>query len=89
MRVLFGGMARGVSNASKGPKILAFLFRPRLACSSLLHLLRSYVASDFRGSAYILCEVSSQLAEMLRKTTNLSKKDPQTLQIHRGFIALC
>jgi hypothetical protein len=37
----------------------------------------------------LLCEVHPQLEKMLRKTINLSKKDAQTLKIHRGFIALC
>ena len=30
--------AQGVSNPPEGSKILMFLFRPRLVCSSLLHL---------------------------------------------------
>ena len=41
-RGFFGGMDRGVSNASEGSKILTFLFRPRLVCSSLLHFLSSW-----------------------------------------------
>jgi hypothetical protein len=36
----------------------------------------------------LLYEVHSQLAEMLRKTRNMSKKGVQTLEIHREFIAL-
>ena len=32
------GMVSGVSNAREGSKILSFLYRPRLVCSSLLHL---------------------------------------------------
>ena len=38
----FIGMVRGVSNACEGSKILTFLYRPRLVCSSLLHLLSSW-----------------------------------------------
>ena len=34
----FGVMLRGVSNPREGSKILTFLFRPRLVCSSFLHL---------------------------------------------------
>jgi hypothetical protein len=34
----FSGMVRGVSNPREGPKILTFLFRPRMVCSWLLHL---------------------------------------------------
>ena len=38
----FSGMVRGVSNPREGSKILTFLFRPRLVCSSLLHLRSSW-----------------------------------------------
>jgi hypothetical protein len=38
MRGFFRGMLRGVSNPCEGSKILFVLFRPRLVCSSLLHL---------------------------------------------------
>jgi hypothetical protein len=38
MRGFFSGMVRGVSNAREASKIRTFLFRPRLVCSSLLHL---------------------------------------------------
>ena len=41
-RGFFGGMDRGVSNASEGSKILTFLFRPRLLCSPLLDLRSSW-----------------------------------------------
>ena len=41
-RGFFGGIVRGVSNACEGSKILSFLFRPRLVCSSLLHLRSSW-----------------------------------------------
>ena len=41
-RQFFSGMARGVSDACEGSKILTFLFRPRPVCSSLLHLLSSW-----------------------------------------------
>jgi hypothetical protein len=37
-RQFFSGMVRGVSNACEGSKILTFLFRPPLVCSSLLDL---------------------------------------------------
>jgi hypothetical protein len=42
MRRFFGGMVRGMSDPREGPEILPFLFRPRLMCSSLLHLLSSW-----------------------------------------------
>jgi hypothetical protein len=116
MRGSFSGILRGVSNAREGSKILRFLFRSPLVCSSLLHLRSSgkvksanYYAlctlSDVLRSLgpmrgflcgigawklcvlYILCEVSSQLAQMLRITTNMSKKDVQTLKVHSEFIA--
>jgi hypothetical protein len=37
-RLFFSGMLRGVSDPREGSKILFFLFRSRLGCSSLLHL---------------------------------------------------
>jgi hypothetical protein len=42
-RGFFSGMARGVSRAREGSKILTFLFGPRLVCTA-----RSYV-SEARG----------------------------------------
>ena len=41
-RGFFSGMVRGVSRAREGSKILTFLFRTRLVCSSLLHLRSSW-----------------------------------------------
>jgi hypothetical protein len=41
-RQFFSGMLRGVSKACEGSKILIFLFRHRLVCSSLLHLRSSW-----------------------------------------------
>ncbi len=41
-RGFFGVMLRGVSNPREGSKILTFLFRPRLVCSSFLHLRSSW-----------------------------------------------
>jgi hypothetical protein len=41
-----GALVRGVLRPSEGSKILSFLFRSRLVCSSLLHLRSSYVVSD-------------------------------------------
>jgi hypothetical protein len=40
-RGFFSGLVRGVSNLREASKILAFLFRSRLVCNSLLHLLSS------------------------------------------------
>jgi hypothetical protein len=39
------------------------------------------------GEPHALCEVSPLLAEVPRKTINTSKRDAQSLKIHRGFIA--
>ena len=39
---MFGGMVRGVSSPPEGSKILSFLFRLRLVCTSLLHLRSSW-----------------------------------------------
>jgi hypothetical protein len=41
-RGFFGVMLRGVSNPREGSKILTFFFRPRLVCSSFLHLRSSW-----------------------------------------------
>jgi hypothetical protein len=41
-RGFFSDLVRGVSNACEGSKILSFLFRFRLVCSSLLHLRSSW-----------------------------------------------
>jgi hypothetical protein len=45
-RGFFSGMLRGESNAWEGSKILTFLFRPRLVCSSLLHLRSAWKVSS-------------------------------------------
>ena len=42
MRGVFSGMLRGVSNPREGSKIITFLYRPRLVCSSFLNLLCSW-----------------------------------------------
>jgi hypothetical protein len=41
---LLSGMVRVVSNLREGSKILTFLYRPRVVCSSLLHLRCSWMA---------------------------------------------
>jgi hypothetical protein len=45
-REFFSGMVRGVSNPREGSKILSFLIRPRLVCSSLLHLRSSWMVNS-------------------------------------------
>jgi hypothetical protein len=45
-RGFFSGMLRGVSNPREGSKNLFFLFRPRVVCSSLLHLRSSWNADN-------------------------------------------
>ena len=37
-RGFFSGMLRGMSDPREGSKILTFPFRPRLVCSSFVHL---------------------------------------------------
>ena len=60
MRGFSSGMVRGVSNPREGPKILTFLFRPRLMCSSLLHLLSSWKVNSANYFAFTeFSEVSS------------------------------
>jgi hypothetical protein len=41
-RGFFSGVIRGVSSPREGSKILKFLCRSRLVCSSLLHLQSSW-----------------------------------------------
>jgi hypothetical protein len=41
-RGFFSDLVRGVSSPREGSKILSFLYRPRLVCSSLLHLRSSW-----------------------------------------------
>ena len=47
-------MVRGVSNPREGSKILTFLFRSRLVCSSLLHLRSSWKvnSANFRFTEF-------------------------------------
>ena len=40
------GMIRSVSNPREGSKMLTFLFRPRLVCSTLLDLRSSWKANS-------------------------------------------
>ena len=55
-RGFFSGMVRGLSNPREGSKLLSFLFRPRMVCSSLLHLRSSWKVNspklDFRFTAF-------------------------------------
>jgi hypothetical protein len=57
IRGFFSGMVRGVSNAREGAKILSFLFRPRLVCSSLLHLLSSWKANSANFALVDISEI--------------------------------
>jgi hypothetical protein len=56
MREFFSGLARGMSSPPEGSKILTFLSRPRVVCSSLLHLLSSWKVnspqSNFHSTAF-------------------------------------
>ena len=64
MRGFFSGMLRGVSNPREASKILSFLLRPRLVCSSLLHLRRSGKvdsASYFALTAFLEVHIASVL----------------------------
>jgi hypothetical protein len=45
-RGFFSDLVRGVSNPREGSKILTFLFRSRLVCSSLLHFLSSWMVDS-------------------------------------------
>jgi hypothetical protein len=43
----FSSMVRGVSDLYEGSKILFFLYRSRLVCTSLLHLPSSWNSANF------------------------------------------
>jgi hypothetical protein len=58
-RGFFSSMLRGVSNACEGSKILSFPYRPRLVCSSLLHLRSS---GKVNSPKFTLHAVSALLA---------------------------
>ena len=63
-RGFFSGMLRGVSNPREASKILSFLLRPRLVCSSLLHLRRSGKvdsANYFALTAFLEVHIASVL----------------------------
>jgi hypothetical protein len=65
MRGFFSAMLRGVSRPREGPKILSFLFRSRVVCSSLLHLLLSCKVNP--ANYFALCafsEVRTRLQKM-------------------------
>ena len=53
-RGFLSGMVRGVSHSCQGSKILTFLFRSRLVCSSLLHLRSSWKvnSANFRYTEF-------------------------------------
>ncbi len=64
-RTFFRSMIRGVSNPREGSKILSFLFRSRVVCSSLLHLLLSCKVNP--ANYFALCafsEVRTRLQKM-------------------------
>jgi hypothetical protein len=58
-RGFFSDMIRGVSNPREGSKILSFVFRPRLVCSSLLHLRSSWKVNA--ANYFALCAFSEVL----------------------------
>jgi hypothetical protein len=60
-RGFFSDLVRGVSSPREGSKILSFLFRPLLACSSLLHLRCSgkVNCANFRFTAFSEVQGSS------------------------------
>jgi hypothetical protein len=67
MRGFFSGLVRGVSNACEGSKILTFPFRPRLMCSSLLHLRSSWkgCSANFALTAFFEVRLNRILGSSL------------------------
>jgi hypothetical protein len=70
-REFFSAMVRGVSSPREGSKILTFLFRPRLVCSSLLLL---------RSSWKVNC---ANFARKVSKNTNLGNRMSESLRLRR------
>jgi hypothetical protein len=64
MRGFLNSMLRGVWNLREGSKILTFLFRSHLVCSSLLHLGRSWKVNT-ANFALKLSEKSHERAKRL------------------------
>src|SRR5918993_177940 len=54
----FSGMVRVVSNAREGSKNLTFLFRSRLVCNSLPHLLSSWKVGSANVALCAFCDLS-------------------------------
>jgi hypothetical protein len=67
MREFFSGLARGMSSPPEGSKILTFLSRPRVVCSSLLYLLSSWKVNSPQSNFHST-EFSED--EMRRPTLN-------------------
>jgi hypothetical protein len=57
---VFSGMLRGVSRLREGSKILSFLFRSPLVCSSLLHIRSSWKVNSSNFAITAFSEVRSQ-----------------------------
>ena len=56
-RGFFSDLVRGVSRPREGSKILSFLFRSHLVCSSLLHLGRSWKVNTANFALCVFYEV--------------------------------
>jgi hypothetical protein len=63
-RAFFSAMVRGVSDACEGTKILSFLFRLRLVCSSLLRLLSLWKVNCANFALCVFSEVLHSLGPM-------------------------
>ena len=59
-RGFFSDLVRSVSNPCEGSKILTFPFRPRLVCSSLLHLPSSWMVNS---ANYFACGEFSEVRQ--------------------------
>src|SRR5918995_2971254 len=60
-RGIFSGLVRRVSIPREGSKILSFLFRPRMVCSSLLHLRSSQKVNSASFALTAFSEVQRSL----------------------------
>ena len=71
-------MVRGVLNAYGGSKILFFLFRPRMVCSSLLHLRSSWKVNcaNFRYTEFSEVQLGDAERLSVRRVMSSSCSHP-------------
>jgi hypothetical protein len=80
-RGFFSDLVRGVSNAFGGSEVLTFLFRSRLVCSSLLHLLSSWKVNTANFALCVFSEVLHCVGPV-RQVPNMVPETQSSAYIH-------